>query len=116
MSNTVCHIEFVTSEFKEAGELFSKLFGWKTSPSGDNYVVWQGDDPLGGGFSSEFGPQQGPGTLVYIKVEDIEATLQDVTDNGGAVVQPKTKISDEHGNFALFSDPCGTVVGLWSRT
>ena len=37
-----------------------------------------------------------------------------MSDAGGKVAVPKTKISDEHGFFAIFIDSEGNKVGLHS--
>ena len=70
---------------------------------------------LGGGFRVE---EKGPDmqkTLIYIHVENIDQSMEQIMANGGTQVMPKTKISDEHGSFALFLDPSGTCVGIWSQ-
>ena len=53
--------------------------------------------------------------MAFIEVEDIEATLAKVETAGGAVITPKSKISDEHGYFATFKDPQGIDWSLWSK-
>jgi len=117
MANELCYVEFYSSDFKGTGKFFSDVFGWQTTPSMNNYLSWSaGDSPLGGGFSSEGVDKQGPHTLAYIHVEDIEAALKAVNEHGGGTVLPKTKISDEYGFFAIFTEPGGTAVGLWSKS
>lgn len=117
MSNEICYLEFYTRDYQLTGKFFSDVFGWQTAPSMNNYLSWSaGDSPLGGGFLSESVEQHGPHTLAYIHVEDIEAALRSVEEHGGTTVLPKTRISDEYGYFAIFTEPGGTMVGLWSKT
>lgn len=56
------------------------------------------------------------GVTIYIEVEDIEAKLKEIEATGGKIQKEKTKISDEFGFYALFFDPSGNSIGLWSKT
>jgi predicted enzyme related to lactoylglutathione lyase len=119
MAHKVCHVEFVSNNLAESKEFYSKLFGWQMIPMESNYLLWTtGKEGEGGGIREEKVEDCGPDsnrTLVYIEVEDIEEKLATITGLGGRQVMPKTKISDEHGFFALFKDPQGTMMGLWSK-
>jgi predicted enzyme related to lactoylglutathione lyase len=47
----------------------------------------------------------------YVRVDDIDATLQKVVDGGGfSIVSPEEGIHD--GNVAIFVDPNGGVTGI----
>jgi predicted enzyme related to lactoylglutathione lyase len=51
------------------------------------------------------------GWLPYIKVTDVAATLQKVTDAGGHImVEPDDSLFN--GNLAIFADPEGGIVGI----
>ena len=54
------------------------------------------------------------GTLVYLSVEDIEATLQRVDKSGGKTLNPKMSIG-EYGFVGHFEDCEGNRVALHSR-
>lgn len=55
------------------------------------------------------------GTLIYLNAgNDLQPMLDKVVQNGGEVIVPKTKISDEMGYFALFVDTEGNKIGLHS--
>ena len=59
-------------------------------------------------------PSKG-GVLVYLTAgRDLTETLRRIEPAGGKVIVPKTKISDEHGYFALFHDTEGNELGLHS--
>lgn len=51
------------------------------------------------------------GTLVYLQVADIEATLQRVQGKGGKTLQPKTNLG-QYGFIAHFEDSEGNRVAL----
>jgi len=52
--------------------------------------------------------------LGYIDIEDIDGTFQQITAQGGKVLQPKTEIPG-YGWFGIFADPTGNQVGLYTR-
>jgi predicted enzyme related to lactoylglutathione lyase len=54
------------------------------------------------------------GTQVYFSVEDIEATLDKVTLNGGKVLGPKKSIG-EYGFVAYFEDCEGNRISIHSK-
>jgi predicted enzyme related to lactoylglutathione lyase len=57
------------------------------------------------------------GVLIYFTAQsgDLSNELERVEPAGGKVLMPKTKISDEHGYYALIMDTEGNRVGLHSR-
>ncbi len=115
MGNKIIHLEFVAEDLSRAGDFYSRVFGWNTTPMGEEYMLWDsGNEGLSGGFTLP--GSTGQRTFAYIHVEDMEGKLQEIETAGGKVTHPKTKISDEHGFFAMFTDPNGTLVGLWSKT
>jgi predicted enzyme related to lactoylglutathione lyase len=54
------------------------------------------------------------GVLIYFSVEDIDATLERVTEKGGGLLQSKTGIG-EYGFVGYFLDSEGNRIGLHSR-
>lgn len=55
------------------------------------------------------------GTLVFLNAgDDLSEALSRVEPAGGKILTPKTKISDEFGYFAVFSDTEGNRVGFFS--
>lgn len=55
------------------------------------------------------------GTLVYFVCDDVANEIGRVEAAGGTVYQPKTQISPEHGNMAVFIDTEGNRVALHSN-
>jgi predicted enzyme related to lactoylglutathione lyase len=119
MGNSICHVEFVSANMDETQAFYEQVFGWNTKPMGDEYCSWHsgGEGEIGGGFTfCKEEEAKKPATTVYIHVEDIEATLAKIESQGGKTEYPKTQISEEHGFFAIFTDPHGNRIGLWSKT
>ncbi|MEP0814261.1 MAG: VOC family protein [bacterium] len=113
--NEIEHIEIPTSDIKGSMEFYSAAFGWKCREvEGMNYGFFNPEGGPAGGFDPTAMP--GSGITPYIHVEDIEATLVKIENLGGSVVTPKTAIGGDMGFFALFHDPQGNRLGLWSKT
>lgn len=56
------------------------------------------------------------GTLVYISANpDLQQVLDEIEQNGGKILQPKTKITDEYGYMAIFQDTEGNRIALHSE-
>ena len=113
MVNPVCWIDFHGMDVAKKSKFFQDVFGWECSPLGERYALWtSGEGEIGGGLNDEGEPK----TIAYISVDDIEASLKSIAENGGKTVLPKSKLDGDHGFIALFTDCCGTTVGLWSKT
>ena len=107
------HVELPTQDGAAMRKFYGDIFGWEFSHM-DSPEYWSfATDGLGGGLS-EVNDQVKPGdVLLYIGSEDIEADLKAIQATGGQVVMPKTEIPTI-GWMAMFSDPTGNVLGLYS--
>ena len=67
-------------------------------------------------YASGFKPSK-DGLLVSLNTEDdLEGTISRIKENGGQIVQPKTKIQAEgRGYFATFIDCEGNKLGLYGN-
>ena len=116
MPNPIVHFEIGVKDIQAGMGFYKDIFGWDISHDPDmNYVVIDtGDDPGGGIFGcSEAMPT---GVYIYVKVDDIGDSLKKAEELGGKIIKEKTQVSEEHGYFALFSDPDGNAIGIWSKT
>lgn len=114
MANKMCHFELFAEDLDQAEKFYGPLFGWQMHPMGDDYRLIQIEGGVGGAFFKQETAVQR--VRCYIEVEDIDAKLAEIEAAGGIGMCPKTKISDEHGFFAMFSDTQGNMLGLWSQT
>jgi predicted enzyme related to lactoylglutathione lyase len=119
MPNTFDWIEIRTGDIEKAARFYESLFGWKIieKEMADGFDVWifdTGGEPRvqnlrRGGIWLR--PKGEPlGVVVYIVVDDIEATLKRVAELGGKAVTPKAPLGAGHGAF--FTDPSGNLLGL----
>ncbi|MBN2464863.1 VOC family protein [candidate division WOR-3 bacterium] len=113
--NGLCYWEIPSRNAAKSAAFYSKLFGWKMTPSGKDYMMFSVKGGMGGGIQ-KVPKAPGQGVMVYIEVKDIPVTLKKVVKLGGKVLRPKTEIGSDWGYWAAFKDPGGcTSVCLWSR-
>lgn len=113
--NGFCYIEIPTTDIVKSKEFYGQIFAWTFEDSQDGYIMFKPPKGLSGGFTKQSKPTT-DGILLYIEVDDIEKKLTQIEQYGGTTVTPKTKISDEYGYFAVFTDPCINRIGLWSKS
>ena len=112
MANPLCHFELMTTDIEKCKAFYTGVFDWQLDEkSMPGYtLVNTGSEPSGGVFAKpEVAPM--PCVNVYFQVDDVDATLERVTERGGSVVVPKTPIPNV-GHFAMFTDPEGIAVGI----
>ena len=114
-SHQIVHVELPSQDIAAAGRFYADLFGWKIDHMPEmNYALFDPGDGRGGGFPQIDGELVTPGAvLVYVSTDDIEASLAKAESLGGNTVVPKTEIPGM-GWFAIFSDPSGNRVGLYT--
>lgn len=114
MSHPVVHIEFSAKDREKAAEFYSKLCGWETTQMPEmNYATFQPSEGPGGGFNPVSEENPAGTVIVYLETDDIEADLKKVKELGGEVAVPKSDIPGM-GWFAIFKDPTGNHVGLYT--
>jgi predicted enzyme related to lactoylglutathione lyase len=116
MTNLISWVEIPATDFERAVNFYSSVL--KT----DLQTIDCGDEKMacfpGGEGAVSFAPGFKPGKdglLVSFNAEkDIEGAIERIEENGGTIVQQKTKIEAEgRGYFALFIDSEGNRVGLY---
>jgi len=112
MGNPIVHCEIPQQDLGKGAEFYSKLFGWKFTPWGEQYSMFErSEGGIGGGLTLEDKPDAQ--IMLYIMVDDIEAKLAQIEQAGGKMVTPKTPIP-EIGFFAVFTDLSGVSMGLFT--
>jgi len=97
---------------------YRELFDWTIADSGDpSYTLVDtgaGDGAIGGGIGATQSPDDPGGVTIYMKVDDLPAYLEKAEKLGAKTLLPPTELPGEFGKFALFADPAGHTIGLWS--
>lgn len=89
----------------ELQRFYTQIFGWEIAPDGNFSASIT--PPLGG----TIGDSEAAETIIYVGVDDINATLEKVTANGGTVRYPRFEVPGRV-ILGLFRDPAGNSVGL----
>jgi len=105
--------ELLTRDPEAAEAFYGGLFGWgcQASPSAPpgTYSEWKdGDESVGGlmELPAEWGGAVPPHWMLYLQVEDPDATAARAAELGGRVEVPPTDVPGV-GRFTLLADPQG---------
>ena len=85
----ICYVEIPALDIARSAEFYANAFGWQTRKRGDGALAF--DDGVGqvsGSWVRGRAPMTDVGLLIYIMVDDIEATIARVKVAGGEIVQP----------------------------
>ena len=110
----ICYIDIPATDVAQSADFYKKTFGWKIRRRGDGSTAF--DDGVGevsGSWVTGRPASTGAGLLVYVMVDDIEATMAAITAHGGAIVQPVG--ADAPEITARFTDPFGNLLGLYQE-
>jgi predicted enzyme related to lactoylglutathione lyase len=105
---------------KDAG-FYKALFGWTTStmpmpgmPDSPPYTLWhQGEKVIGGAMPMQGEMWKGipPHWMLYVAVDDVEATVVTAVGAGGKVMHAPFDVEGV-GRIAVFADPAGAVFSV----
>ncbi|MEO5709361.1 MAG: VOC family protein [Nocardioidaceae bacterium] len=123
MTGRVVHFEIPFEDQERASAFYGAAFGWNLSPLPEMSYVLVTTGPsdqgppsepgfINGGMLERAAPVSGP--VLVLEVDDIEATLAQVEELGGATVSPKEAVG-EMGFSAYFTDPEGNLMGVWQN-
>ena len=110
----ICYLEIPSRDIKESSSFYHNVFGWRIRIRSDGSTAFDdGVNEVSGTWKKDRKPVTEKSILVYIMVDDIEASMQLVTANGGKIVQELGMDAPEI--TAHFSDPSGNVFGLFQQ-
>jgi uncharacterized protein len=123
--NPVVHFEMPADNMKRMTEFYSKVFGWQTKAMGEemgNYVVVSTTETdekgrpkmagsINGGFYMRQNGQPANHPSIVVAVEDIKASVKEVTKSGGKVINEPTKIPGI-GLYVSITDTEGNLISL----
>ena len=108
----ICYLEIPTADVGRSVGFYQAVFGWSVRRRGDGASAF--DDAVGevsGAWVTGRPPSPSPGLLLYVMVDDAEATADAVVAHGGRIVQPLG--ADAPEITVRFADPDGNVLGLY---
>jgi len=118
MGQPVAFFEVISADNERAQKFYAELFDWKleADPEMGGYGLVDtgaGAEAIIGGIgpSMESGDT---GVKIYMRVDDLDAYLTRAEQLGGKQLVPPTDLPGDFGRFAIFADPDGNPVGLWT--
>lgn len=119
--NPVNWFEIPANNIEQAKNFYEAVFGFDMpiNEMGGSLMAWFPGNPTQAGAVGTLIQGDGyvpsmEGSMVYFAVENIEATLEKITENGGEALSPKISIG-EYGFIAMFRDNQGNRVSLHSQ-
>ncbi len=110
----LCYLEIPSTDPERAAEFYQAVFGWNVRRRRDGHLAF--DDAVGqvsGSWVKGRKPDVEAGILIYIMVDDIQATIAAITAKGGMITQ---RVGADHPEItARFADPDGNVFGLYQQ-
>ena len=118
MGQPVAMFEVISPDAGRARKFYTELFGW-TVTSDPAWGDWSavdtgaGEGAVGGGIGASQQPGD-TGVKFYVRVDDLAEYLRRAGELGGTTVLEPMDLPEGFGRIALFTDPDGNPVGLWS--
>ncbi|OBK30505.1 hydroxylase [Mycobacterium asiaticum] len=111
--------QLTTRDYRAVLDFYREVLGWRTEQVGDSdefryTTAWFGEEQLlgvmdGAGFLADGVPSQ---WSIFFGAEDVDKTLQVITDNGGAILRDAE--DTPYGRLAAATDPTGVPINLSS--
>jgi len=107
--HTIDYIEISVTDVDAAKAFYGSAFGWAFNDYGPEYAGIQGDGKEAGGLRRAAEVRAG-GPLVMLYSDDLEGSVEAVTEAGGTIVEPIS--SYPGGRRFEFADPDGNQLGV----
>lgn len=115
----IAWFDITSTNLAKSKEFYSKLFGWTfTGVKGANDLAFEivsGGTQIGTVRQAEgkIGSFNG---VVYVQVDDIEASCKKATELGATLVPGfPFDLDDDRGSIGLIADPVGHPIGMYSH-
>jgi predicted enzyme related to lactoylglutathione lyase len=119
-TGTIAWTDLTVDNAEEIKDFYAKVVGWKPVPfemSGyaDFNMTTPDSDTTVAGICHARGGNAGlpPQWLVYIIVEDVDASAARCVELGGKVIAGPKKMGGE-GDYCVIEDPAGAVAALFA--
>ncbi|UXU75608.1 MULTISPECIES: VOC family protein [unclassified Paracoccus (in: a-proteobacteria)] len=113
-----CWFELTTApgQLAAAGAFYNRVLGWDIADSGMEgftyHLASHDEHPVAGLMeTSPVCAEAPPNWMIYLDVDDVDATVRRVAELGGKVLRSPADIPGT-GRFAVAADPQGAVFGL----
>jgi uncharacterized protein len=112
-SSGISYLHIPSNNPPQSAGFYQHVFAWKVRMEADHASFEDGTGHVIGAWVTDRESSGDAGVLPYVYVDDVDQVLTRVSANGGQVVRPPYAEGDLR--VATFSDPSGTVIGVWQR-
>ena len=110
----ICYVEIPAAEIERSAAFYELVFGWRIRRRDDGRTAFDDTtEEVSGAWVTGRRPMEEPGLLIYIMVDDAEATVDAIVAHGGEIVQPIG--ADAPEITARFRDPGGNILGIYQQ-
>jgi uncharacterized protein len=110
----ICYVEIPATDVEASAAFYETVFGWRLRKRGDGATAFDDTiEEVSGTWVTGRQPASDPGLLLYVMVDDAEATVEAIVAHGGELVQPIG--GDAPEITARFRDPGGNVIGIYQE-
>ncbi len=115
----VVHTEFCSNDVDGTLNFFGNVFGLNfqnfPAPDGSAYHTFGSEElGIGGAVLGTNDNMPNPVVTPYFGVDNLDATIEAVNENGGNVIVPKTCVPNM-GWFSWFTVPGGLTIAAWQN-
>ncbi|GAA2525055.1 VOC family protein [Pilimelia columellifera] len=110
-----CWLDLGATDVDAAVGFYSSLFGWQAEdmgPESGHYRLLRKDGKQVAGLGQATDAARGSSWAIYLKTDDVDATLNLIGKHGGTTVVGATDVMDL-GRMAVCQDPAGAYFSLW---
>lgn len=113
MSSPIVHVEISAEDRSQLAQFYREIFSWELQdfPGMDYTTFTSGEGGVGGGFNPVGEGNEAGTVVVYIAVDDVQATLDEIEQRGGKTLMEPTDVPDV-GTIAQFIDPTGNRMAI----
>ena len=111
----ICYVEIPANKAEDAAAFYSSIFGWKVRQRGDGNLAFDDAGSVSGTWVKEEDRTPDERIRVYIMVDSITDSLNQIRAARGTVLTPRKEIGPNMGAFAAFADPVGNEFGLYEE-
>ncbi|MCI4337409.1 MAG: VOC family protein [Thermoplasmata archaeon] len=112
---SVVHVELASNDLAASRKFLKEVFGWKFKKNmmGPDMEYWTFEAPSGpmGGLMASM-PERSAGTLNYLLVKSVDATVKKIKAKGGKILMDKQEIP-KIGWCAIYEVPGGIMQAIF---
>jgi hypothetical protein len=109
MGLPIAYFEIAGPDASGLADFYRAVFGWEIKPG--PFPAYFNIEAEGAGMRGGIRQEAAAERVLYVKVPDLQAALDEAVKRGGKVVIPPTVIPNVV-SFALFDDPAGNRMGI----